>query len=650
MFDVSLNRLLKLSRMQKRAVQLGADSAVILTSFLLAMFLRLEGVGFLTSTGVWIAILITLPVSLLVFNWHGFYRTVIRYISLQSMRPILIGVAVSALTLLIVSQVLILGVPRSVPAIYGLLLFCLVGGVRMVMRSLLLRLTGSRRVPVIIYGAGSSGRQLLSSLDQGQEYRVTDFIDDAAELQGTDICGVRVHGPEDIARLVKHRQPEITLLAVPSASRSQRKAIVERLEPLPVRVQTIPGMADIVSGRAKVSELRDVAIEDLLGRDPVPAMPALMAGNIRGKVVMVTGAGGSIGSELCRQIIRQAPSMLLLWELSEHALYTLDMELRDIVEAERLDVSILPLIGSVQNPERISAALHRYGVQTIYHAAAYKHVPLVEQNVDKGLRNNVFGTKTVADAAIDAGVEAFILISTDKAVRPTNIMGASKRLAELVCQAAAERQSGTIFTMVRFGNVLGSSGSVIPRFRKQIAKGGPITVTHPDITRYFMTIPEAAQLVIQAGAMGEGGDVFVLDMGKPIRIVDLAERIVRLSGLTSYHLAEGEDPGDQMAGDIAISFNGLRPGEKLFEELLIGEQVGKTQHPRIMTAKEAKLAPEALDDLLDQLLMACQSRDVVAMRELIVKAPTGYKPDAQIVDLLWDGALHAAPTMLQAGQ
>ncbi|UXX82700.1 polysaccharide biosynthesis protein [Roseovarius pelagicus] len=652
MLDMNLNRLLQLNRTQKRAVQLGADLVIILVSFVLAMILRLEGVAFLADAGVWLAILATMPISLLAFTWLGFYRAVIRYIymSENAAGTILAGAAISALSLLVISQILGLPIPRSVPVIYGILLFFLLGAMRMIMRGLFLRPVVRRRAPVLIYGAGSAGRQLLRSLEQGREYRVAAFIDDASELQGTDICGVRVYHPDDVAGLVERKQPEIILLAVPSASRTQRKGIVERLERLAVRVQTIPGMADIVTGRAKVNELREVAIEELLGRDPVPAMPALMAGNIRGKVVMVTGAGGSIGSELCRQVIRQTPSMLLLWELSELALYTLDLELRDIVKNEGLDVPIIPLIGSVQNPRRVSAALKRYGVQTIYHAAAYKHVPLVEHNVVEGLRNNVFGTKTVADAAIDAGVEAFILVSTDKAVRPTNIMGASKRLAELVCQAAAERQSDTIFTMVRFGNVLGSSGSVIPRFRKQIAEGGPVTVTHPEITRYFMTIPEAAQLVIQAGAMGEGGDVFVLDMGCPIRIVDLAERIVRLSGLTSYRLPEGQMCGGDASGDIAIAFSGLRPGEKLYEELLIGEQAGETRHSRIMTAKEAKLAPEALDTLLDQLLVACQKQDVVTLRKLITEAPTGYKPDAQIVDLLWSEVLEAGTPVLRAGE
>ncbi|WP_245964180.1 polysaccharide biosynthesis protein [Roseovarius spongiae] len=628
-----------------------ADSAILVFSFLLAMFLRLEGDDYLTHGGVWLAIGLTVPVSLLIFVRLGFYRAVIRYISMRAVRAIMIGVFASAVILFAVSQLLSLPVPRSVPAIYGLTALCLIGGTRMVMRRLFRNSAGAKRIPVIIYGAGDSGRQLLSSLEQGPEYRVVAFVDDAVELQGTDIGGTRVHAPGTVADLIERHGIETILLAVPSASRAERRVIVERLEMLPVRVQTIPGIADIVSGKAKVNELRDVAIEDLLGRDPVPALQALMASNIRGKVVMVTGAGGSIGSELCRQILRQSPAQLVLWELSELALYTLDMELRETAEAEGIDVPIVPLIGSVQNPGRMSAALERFGVQTIYHAAAYKHVPLVEQNVVEGLRNNVFGTKVVADAAIDARVEAFILVSTDKAVRPTNIMGASKRLAELVCQAAAERQSATTFSMVRFGNVLGSSGSVIPRFRKQIERGGPVTVTDPEITRYFMTIPEAAQLVIQAGGMASGGDVFVLDMGEPIRIADLADRIVRLCGLRPYRVIEGADAQtDPPDGDIAITFTGLRPGEKLYEELLIGAESAATLHPRIMTAHEATLAPAALDALLDRLLAACQTYDIAALRRLIAEAPTGYEPDARIVDLLWDGEVHHARPMLRAGE
>jgi len=475
-------------------------------------------------------------------------------------------------------------------------------------------------------------------------------VDDAVELQGNDVGGLRVHGPEAMEALVRLRGIELVLLATPSATRAQRKKIVDRLDMLPVRFQTIPGMADLVSGRARVSELRDVTVEDLLGRDPVPPRSDLMATNITDKVVMVTGAGGSIGSELCRQIVQNAPRTLVLWEQSELALYSLDMELRELIVAEGLDVKLVPLIGSVQNSGRFRTSLQRFGVQTIYHAAAYKHVPLVEHNVVEGLRNNVFGTKTVVDEAIAAGVEAFILVSTDKAVRPTNIMGASKRLAELVCQSAAERNTGTVFSMVRFGNVLGSSGSVIPRFRAQVEAGGPVTVTHPEITRYFMTIPEAAQLVIQAGAMAEGGDVFVLDMGEPICIVDLAERIVRLSGLTPYRTDILGEDGQAATGDIEIRFTGLRPGEKLYEELLIGDDSSPTQHPRIMTAKENSLRPTALEDLLDNILAACKMQDIARLRMLIRNAPTGYLPDSEIADLLWDEGQAALDGQLKAGE
>ena len=650
MIERLLLKLLQLERGHKRAIQLFADSIIILISFAAAMLLRLESLAFLGDAQVWAALGVLLPVSLLIFVRLGFYRAVIRFITVNAMRAIFVGVFASAAALFIISQTFGLPIPRSVPAIYALLAMCFLGGVRVAMRRLFGRQASRKKDAVLIYGAGASGRQLLSSLLQGTDYRPVGFIDDAHELNGTEIGGLRVHAPEDIEPLVTLHQVSLILLATPSATRAERKAIVDRLEPLPVRVQTIPGLADIVSGRARVNELRDVSVEDLLGRDPVPPEPDLMAANITGKVVMVTGAGGSIGSELCRQIIQQRPAMLVLWELSELALYTLDLELRGMTKAQGLGVRIIPLIGSVQNPGRLGAALGRFGVQTIYHAAAYKHVPLVEHNVVEGLRNNVFGTKTVADEAIRAGVEAFILVSTDKAVRPTNFMGASKRLAELVCQAAAARQTGTRFSMVRFGNVLGSSGSVIPRFKAQVEAGGPVTVTHPEITRYFMTIPEAAQLVIQAGAMAHGGDVFVLDMGEPIRIIDLADRIIRLSGLTPYHVDTEGDATEEPGGDIAIRFTGLRPGEKLFEELLIGEASRPTVHPRILTATESSLGPRALDALLERIFGACQAQDIVRLRKLITDAPTGYHPDRAIADLLWEESGKQAVGRLEAGE
>ncbi|QYX56764.1 polysaccharide biosynthesis protein [Roseovarius sp. SCSIO 43702] len=635
MLETIITGLLRLERRHKRIVQLATDAALMSLSFAAAMVLRFESLAPLARPEAWLAIALAILPSLLIFTKLGFYRAVIRFITIRAIQIVFVGIFASALILLLVSQLLGLPVPRSVPVIYGLLAICLLGGVRMAMRRLFGRRARRGRTKVLIYGAGASGRQLLSSLQQGEEYDPVAFIDDAGELQGTVINGMPVHAPDKIESLVALRGVELVLLALPSVSRPRRKEIIDRLEAVPVRFQTIPGMADLVSGRAQVSELRDVSVEDLLGRDPVPARAELMASNISGKVVMVTGAGGSIGSELCRQILGQGPATLVLWEMSEFALYSIELELRERIQREGLAVRLVPLIGSVQNPGRVRSALRRFGVQTIYHAAAYKHVPLVEHNVVEGLRNNVFGTRILVDEAMDAGVEAFILISTDKAVRPTNIMGASKRLAELVCQAAAARGTRTVFSMVRFGNVLGSSGSVIPRFRAQVEAGGPVTVTAPDITRYFMTISEAAQLVIQAGAMAQGGDVFVLDMGEPIRIVDLAERIIRLSGFVPYRedAPRGED--GQPPGDIEIRFTGLRPGEKRFEELLIGRAARPTLHPRIMTATEEKLTPSELDALLDRLLEACLRQDVARLRSLISAAPTGYKPDRKIADLLW---------------
>ncbi|MFX0546485.1 polysaccharide biosynthesis protein [Roseovarius sp. S1116L3] len=637
MLNGALTHLLKLKRAHKRALQLVADAALLILSYTAAAGLAGAG-AVIASSGFWRAALIFVPVSLLVFVRLGFYRAVVRYLSTQLLMTIFFGVLASSVLLLSSLRMLDVPLPVSTVPIYGLIAMCVLGGLRMALRELLQRHASEGRKPVLIYGAGKSGRQLLSSLREQSEFVVVAFLDDATELHDSEVGGIRIHDPARLGRLIQLYGVKMVLLALPSASRAERREIVERLEPFPVRVQTIPAMSDIVTGKARTSDLHDIAIEDLLGRDPVPPMEPLMKGDIEGKVVMVTGAGGSIGSELCRQIIQQRPSALILWELSELALYTLNNELTETIGARNLEVRLVPLMGSVQNPRRLTATLARFGVQTVYHAAAYKHVPLVEQNVVEGVRNNVFGTQAVAQSAIDARVESVILISSDKAVRPTNVMGASKRLAELVFQAAARRQNHTIFSMVRFGNVLNSSGSVIPRFRSQVERGGPVTVTDPEITRYFMTIPEAAQLVIQAGAMATGGDVFVLDMGEPIKIVDLADSIVRLSGLTPYHMPPGANGRTaHVEGDIAIQFTGLRPGEKLFEELLIGETSGRTVHPRIMTASETCLSPDALDALLDDLLNACKMQDISSLRSLITAAPLGYTPSGPAADLLSAG-------------
>lgn len=631
-----LQPLFSLPRRAKRLIQLAADVVLIILSFLLAMLLRLDSLAFLNQPKVWLVLPVMVPVSLVIFIRLGFYRAVIRYMSLKATKAVVLGVLGSALTLGLVNYLFQLPVPRSVPFIYVLVAMFSIGGVRFGLRSIYMRGQLRYKTRVLIYGAGSAGRQLALTLRHGNEHEPVAFVDDAAGLQQALVTGLTVYPVEATTRLVADYGIDKILLAIPSATRMRRREVLEMLEPLPVPVQTIPGMADMVSGRAKMSEMRDVAVEDLLGRDPVPPAPALMGANIRGKVVMVTGAGGSIGSELCRQILRQSPRRLLLLEVSEYNLYQVEQDLKRLAEHEGLEaVPVHALLGSVQHRSRIETILRTFQVQSLYHAAAYKHVPLVEHNVVEGLRNNVMGTLETAQAAVAAGVESFVLVSTDKAVRPTNVMGSSKRLAELVCQALASRQTTTRFCMVRFGNVLGSSGSVVPLFRRQIAAGGPVTVTHPDITRYFMTIPEAAQLVIQAGAMGQDGDVFVLDMGEPVKIAELAGKMIRLSGLEpGYPSPEGEDGIEAAKGDIAIRYTGLRPGEKLYEELLIGGEVTNTRHPRVMTAHELALPWPQLETLVETLLAACLRFDYQEIRRLLIAAPLGYQPNDDICDLL----------------
>ncbi|TLZ60564.1 MAG: polysaccharide biosynthesis protein, partial [Gammaproteobacteria bacterium] len=447
-------------------------------------------------------------------------------------------------------------------------------------------------------------------------------------LQGSNINGIRVYGSDCLPELVRRRKIDRILLAMPTASRRRRREILTQLEPLGVRVQSLPNLSDLISGKAQINELRDVDVGDLLGRDPVPPNPKLFGSGIRGKCVLVTGAGGSIGSELCRQILRLSPSRLVLFEMSELALYRTQRELEELAAHEKLSVELVPLLGNAHHRHRVREVLSTFGVQTIYHAAAYKHVPIVEHNVVEGVHNNVISTWYTAEAAIETGVETFVLVSTDKAVNPANVMGATKRLAELVLQALQERSPQTRFCMVRFGNVLASSGSVVPLFQEQIRRGGPVTVTHRDVIRYFMTIPEAAQLVIQAGSMAQGGDVFVLDMGRPVRIDDLARRLVNLMGLT---VRDAQNP----EGDIAIEYMGLRPAEKLFEELLIGSNVTGTDHPMIMRAMEHRLSWPKMEQILNDLLVALASFDCHDALELLTASVAEYQADTEVRDYVW---------------
>jgi len=520
------------------------------------------------------------------------------------------------------------GILRSLIFINWLLAIVAIGGSRMIARWLLSgvdnRDSSLESTHVVIYGAGSAGRQLSIALTQSAEYKTAAFIDNDAALLGQSIHGISVVPRDDLGHLIKTKNVTEVLLAIPSLSRAQRNKIIHFLEPYEVLVRSLPSVAELAQGKLRIADLRDVSIKDLLGRDSVSANKELLCLNITNKVVMVTGAGGSIGAELCRQILALKPQVLLLFDLSEFALYGIHKEL---VNVGMPNVEILPLLGSVTNRKRLSHILGRLDVNTIYHAAAYKHVPMVESNNDEGVSNNIFGTLACAQLAIDHGVDTFVLVSTDKAVRPTNTMGATKRVAELVLQSLAG--SSTCFSIVRFGNVLDSSGSVVPLFREQIKGGGPVTVTDPEILRYFMTIPEAVELVIQAGAMAKGGDVFVLDMGEPVRILDLAQKMIRLSGLRLKDKLNSN-------GDIEIKFTGLRPGEKLYEELLIGGNVSETDNPMILRAEEEMLAWDDLKLILNELEQAVDSGDQHKLRQLLIKAVPGFKPQSDIADILYD--------------
>ncbi|WP_135445164.1 polysaccharide biosynthesis protein [Vibrio tasmaniensis] len=630
-----LNFIWHLSRMHKRVISVSIDTFFILFSLHAALWTRLGDVRFLNDSDNLLLISLTVTSTVLIFTKIGLYRAVLRYLTFQALFVVTSGAILSALALAVFAYYLQEPIPRTVPIIYGAYLALLCGGSRLVVRYLVATTSKDPWEEVLIYGAGSGGRQLAVALRASENYRIRAFIDEDKTLVNTMILGLPVIGLDKSKALINKYATSKILLAIPNASRARRKQVLDLLAPLPVEIQTVPDMADIVSGKAKIDELTDVPIEDLLGRDAVTPQQVLMEANIKGKVVMVTGAGGSIGSELSRQILNQQPKTLVLFELSEFGLYQIERELSLLKESKGYDVEIVPLLGSVQRSHRLLTSMQSFGVETVYHAAAYKHVPLVEYNVVEGVRNNVYGTYYTAKAAIEAGVESFVLISTDKAVRPTNVMGTTKRMAELGLQALAEQENqkehGTRFCMVRFGNVLGSSGSVIPLFKKQIKAGGPLTVTHPDITRFFMTIPEAAQLVIQAGAMGKGGDVFVLDMGESVKITDLAENLIKLSGLS---VKNEENPH----GDIEIKFSGLRPGEKLYEELLIGDNVLRTAHERIMTAKEVFLPVDEYDTLLESLDFACHNLEHESIRKLLLDAPTGFKPTDGIGDLVWNAA------------
>ena len=631
-------QIINLPRIIKRSIVVAFDILLLPVALWASFSLRL-GELYSPEGGILYLFIATPLIGIPIFIRMGLYRAIVRYIGFIAMWAVV--KAVSLYTLLWGVLVLLTatgGVPRSVLLINWLMAILLIGGSRAIARWWLLGSFKSSpqnraKKRVAIYGAGDAGIQIASALANSPKFKPVAFIDDNPSLQGNYIGGLRVYSFTQLSSIVENLAVTEVLLAMPSATRSCRSRIITKLEPFAVHVTTLPALDDMASGEVRADDVREVGVRDLLGRDPVNPEEKLITGNIRGKTVMVTGAGGSIGSELCRQIIRIGPAALILFERSEHDLYLIESEL--IAMAERLypdlgakEDFIVPILASVTVQQRIESVCQAFGVQTIYHSAAYKHVPMVEKNPLEAIQNNVLGTYTAAMAAIDCGVETFVLISTDKAVRPTSTMGATKRFAEMILQGLSCRENiKTRFSIVRFGNVLGSSGSVIPLFRKQIKNGGPVTVTDPQIIRYFMTISEAAQLVIQAGAMGYGGEVFVLDMGQPVKILDMARKMIHLSGL---QVKDAENPD----GDIEIVYTGLRPGEKLYEELLIGENVSPTEHPLIMSADESSTAWEKVHDHIGLLSEAVQVSDVMAARMSLVDTVTGYSPQCGVVDLV----------------
>jgi FlaA1/EpsC-like NDP-sugar epimerase len=613
-------RLAHLSPRAKVIVMVAGDALFLPLCMLAAVAFRLGSLEAAFEAAPLIQVglaLVTMPALAVA----GLYRTVVRYIDLRVLAAASGALAAVVLAVYMMAAALQFHLlPRSSLLIFWFVAFAYVVTSRFVARSLLRRSLkpGARpRIRTAIYGAGEAGAQLAQAMQFSTVYKAVCFLDDRRELQSKTVSGLAVYGSGEIAEAVIRHDVQQIVVAIPSASAAQKRRLITRVESTGLPVKMLPGLLELADGHPAVGDIREVDVADLLGRDPVAPAPELFSRNIAGKVVMVTGAGGSIGSELCRQIISQRPRKLVLLDHSEFALYSIDNELAH----GNHGIPLIASLGSVLDDGLVVELMKREHVQTVYHAAAYKHVPIVEANIQQGLRNNIFGTLNMARAAIEAQVETCVLISTDKAVRPTNVMGASKRVAELVFQAAALRTSRTVFSMVRFGNVLGSSGSVVPLFRRQIQAGGPITITHPDIIRYFMLIPEAAQLVIQAGAMARGGEVFVLDMGEPVRIADLARTMIRLSGLT-------EKTAEAPQGDIEIKAVGLRPGEKLYEELLIGDDVVPSGHPRIMSARERHIDPALLDKMLVSLRQSCDMNDVESMlRQMRNLVPEFRSPD-----------------------
>ncbi|MDA8691934.1 polysaccharide biosynthesis protein [Candidatus Pseudothioglobus singularis] len=619
-----ISNILSLSRNNKQIIIITIDSVIVILALLISFSLRLDYLYF--PSGLLAILIFGSPlVAIPIFFWFHLYSSIIRYIGFEALWSIVQAVSLFALLWGILGFMAgVGGIPRSVILINWIVAIGMILTFRFSARWILnkkLTFNNSNKKNVAIYGAGSAGRQLSFALKHAQEYNHVAFIDDNEQIQGHSIHGVKVYSPSNLESLINKKQIEEFLLAIPSVSRIRRSQIIEYLEPFALTVRSMPSVSELAQGKVQVDKLRKINISDLLGREQSKAQTSLLKVKILNKVVLVTGAGGSIGSELCRQIISIKPKKLILFEINEFSLYKIEEELKKLQNA----IEIIPILGSIRDQKRVESICINLKVETIYHSAAYKHVPLVEFNQSEGVLNNVIGTMSVAQAAINTNVNTFVLISTDKAVRPSNTMGATKRVAELILQAFSKLPNNTCFTMVRFGNVLNSSGSVIPLFQKQIESGGPITVTDIDIVRFFMTIPEAVELVIQAGAMGTGGEVFVLDMGEPVKIYDLAKKMIQLSGL---HIKDTKNPD----GDIAIKITGLRPGEKLYEELLIDENSMETDNPLIMKAEEKMLDWVILEPYIEDLHQSALKFDNNKVRELLIKVVPEFKPQSSTLD------------------
>jgi FlaA1/EpsC-like NDP-sugar epimerase len=622
-----LGWLVERSRAAKRVVLVVADALVVPACLGGALLLKFDVAAISGRLPAWIYAWAAL-MAVGCFSALGLYRAVTRYMGFRLLVAILFGAfATAAATWIAVRFDAPGALPVSAAIIFALNMLVWISATRLAVRWLVAATLPPRR-RVIIYGAGDAGARLAIRVTASGQMQPVAYVDEKKSLQNSTVQGIPVHAPEQLPQVIERYGVETILLAIPAASRQRRSEVIKGLAKLGVKVQKVPELSEILSGQATLADLRDVSVADLIGREVVAAERSLLGVNIRGKNVLVTGAGGSIGSELCRQILEQRPARLLLFEQSEVALYEIKRELEALCAGRAERVEVVGLLGNSHHRGRLREIMRAFDVQTVYHAAAYKHVPIVEENVVEGIYNNVFATWHAAEAAVEAGVEAFVLISTDKAVNPTSVMGTTKRFAEIVLQAMSGRQARTRLCMVRFGNVLGSSGSVVPLFQEQIRSGGPVTVTHPEVRRYFMTIPEAAALVLQAGAMARGGEVFLLDMGQPVRIDELARRMIALAGLTVREAAHPD-------GDIEIHYTGLRPGEKLYEELLIGANAAGTEHPMIMRAMEHSPAWSEVERLLGEMRAALEQFDCARARSLLAQAVREYRPTEALHDLLW---------------